>query len=353
MERISKMFRNEEGQILVFVAIAMVAIMGFSALAIDVGMVSIQKSNLQNAADAAALAGAQDIGTGKNPVDTAIKYANENGEGISTSVNPTNTDTTKIEVVCTKTVKHSFARVLGFTQTDVSARAVAKKTIVAGEAFNYAVFAGEGEASFNGNGHVFDGGVYGRDGVSLGNGAEVVGDVVSVKGKIIDEGNKSTISGSKIKVEEPLKMPDLSEIIKDKAGSEVYMGNTTFNGKVINGPVYVDGNLTVNGRIQGNGIICATGTITFKDGNISQNLKDSVCFYAKKGGMTFNGGSGVVIGILYAPNGKITVNGAPNSLTYGRIIAREVDMNGAKSSIYAGKNDLNAFSELTTVSLAE
>ena len=69
--------------------------------------------------------------------------------------------------------------------------------------------------------------------------------------------------------------------------------------------------------------------------------------------MTFNGGSGVVIGILYAPNGTITVNGGPNSTTYGRMIAKSVDVNGAKASVYAGANDMNAFSTITTVKLVQ
>ena len=69
--------------------------------------------------------------------------------------------------------------------------------------------------------------------------------------------------------------------------------------------------------------------------------------------MTFNGGSGVVVGILYAPNGTIRVNGGPNSTTYGRIIAKAVDVNGAKASVYAGANDLNAFNKLTTIKLVQ
>lgn len=38
-----------------------------------------------------------------------------------------NTSTCKIEVVCTKKVSYTFARILGFTDADVSARAVAQK----------------------------------------------------------------------------------------------------------------------------------------------------------------------------------------------------------------------------------
>lgn len=49
--------KNEEGQVLVFVAMLMFALLGFSALVIDVGYFYVEKNQLQNAVDAAALAG--------------------------------------------------------------------------------------------------------------------------------------------------------------------------------------------------------------------------------------------------------------------------------------------------------
>ena len=50
--------RQPRGQALVTMAVSMVAIMGFIGLAIDVGMLMLARNELQNAADAAALAGA-------------------------------------------------------------------------------------------------------------------------------------------------------------------------------------------------------------------------------------------------------------------------------------------------------
>jgi hypothetical protein len=49
--------RSESGQVMVFLAICFVAILGFSALAIDGGMVFADRRHAQNAADAASLAG--------------------------------------------------------------------------------------------------------------------------------------------------------------------------------------------------------------------------------------------------------------------------------------------------------
>ena len=53
------LWRQEFGQGLVLAALAMVVILGFAAMAIDVGLFLHERRELQNAADAAALAGVQ------------------------------------------------------------------------------------------------------------------------------------------------------------------------------------------------------------------------------------------------------------------------------------------------------
>src|SRR5208283_4260808 len=55
------------GMILPYVAISMVALLGFIALAIDLGTVMVAKTQTQNAADAAAFAGARTLTGGANP----------------------------------------------------------------------------------------------------------------------------------------------------------------------------------------------------------------------------------------------------------------------------------------------
>jgi hypothetical protein len=50
--------RNEHGQILIIIALALIALLGFTSLAIDGGMVYSDRRQAQNAADAASLAGA-------------------------------------------------------------------------------------------------------------------------------------------------------------------------------------------------------------------------------------------------------------------------------------------------------
>ena len=70
-----KLYRNETGQTIVLVALMMVMLIGFGALTIDVGAMTFQKSNLQNAADSAALAGVQNMTSVSDVKKAVIDYA--------------------------------------------------------------------------------------------------------------------------------------------------------------------------------------------------------------------------------------------------------------------------------------
>src|SRR4051795_11098076 len=58
MNRIQRLRRDQSGMSLVFVGFGMMAFVGASMLAIDVGMLMTARSQAQNSADAGALAGA-------------------------------------------------------------------------------------------------------------------------------------------------------------------------------------------------------------------------------------------------------------------------------------------------------
>ena len=66
-----KIFRNEDGQTLVLTALCMTAMLGFMALAIDVGLLFRARRNMQITADAVAVAAALDYYYGY--VDTMAK----------------------------------------------------------------------------------------------------------------------------------------------------------------------------------------------------------------------------------------------------------------------------------------
>src|SRR5947208_10449061 len=56
--------RNQAGQVLIGTAAAMVVLLGFAGLAIDMGTLRYQKRLQQTAADAAAIAGASNLAAG-------------------------------------------------------------------------------------------------------------------------------------------------------------------------------------------------------------------------------------------------------------------------------------------------
>jgi len=76
-------YKKNRGQILVLVAISLVVLLGFAALAIDIGYFYHTKNQLQGAADAAALAGAVKLDGTNDPIQPdarheAITYAELN-----------------------------------------------------------------------------------------------------------------------------------------------------------------------------------------------------------------------------------------------------------------------------------
>lgn len=128
LKSLHKLVKDRSGQALVIVAITMVVLLGFASLAIDIGRVSVEKGKLQNAADAAALAGAHELPKAIIAKTTAMAYAEKNGvpAGCTIATSPYNGFSNFLEVRCTETLEYTLARVIGFTSTEVTARAVAK-----------------------------------------------------------------------------------------------------------------------------------------------------------------------------------------------------------------------------------
>lgn len=142
-----KLFRNEEGQTLVFTALCASCLLGFMALAVDVGMVFRAQRHLQIAADAAASAAALDYfynsSTGASARIAAAKSvgtaaANNNDVYVSggatitmndgnegTITTPWHNSSGYFEAVLTQPAPTTFMSYFGFTSMTVKARAVA------------------------------------------------------------------------------------------------------------------------------------------------------------------------------------------------------------------------------------
>jgi len=121
--RHGRLSRCERGQTLVIVALLMLALMALSALVLDVGNIYIQRRMVQNAADAAALAGARALALGEDAsaVETeAIDYAMQRNAASSCVVSVVSTT---VMVTASKTFPTYFAPILGIPAATVNATA--------------------------------------------------------------------------------------------------------------------------------------------------------------------------------------------------------------------------------------
>jgi Flp pilus assembly protein TadG len=164
---------GESGQVLVLTAVVMAALMGFLALAIDAGMLLYQQRELQTAADAAAMAGALEVGTcGSTSNCSAMQGAaksavTENGfstptvvtqcgtssaSGVILTVNngpcalgasdPNNANTAYVEVELTNKQPTFFGILLGTSLVKLWARSEAKSTSTGGSGSSACLYVG-------------------------------------------------------------------------------------------------------------------------------------------------------------------------------------------------------------------
>jgi len=142
--------RDESAAAAVLAAVLIFALVGFGALSVDVGFLYAAQRELQASANAAALAGARDIGVGGNPQATATSYSSTAGNknanpnltlatvtptlycfhtgGACTTnqtSNPANTPANGIQVREQAAVALFFAKIFGISSVQISATAVA------------------------------------------------------------------------------------------------------------------------------------------------------------------------------------------------------------------------------------
>ncbi|HXL05154.1 MAG TPA: pilus assembly protein TadG-related protein [Bacillota bacterium] len=117
---------GEKGSVIIIVAAAMVLLLGIAALVVDVGLLYYNKVVLSNAADAAALAGVQELPKDHGKAgEIAEAYAVTNGVEpgqVSAEVLP---DGRSIQVATSRVVPLGFAKILGFSSAKVTASAKA------------------------------------------------------------------------------------------------------------------------------------------------------------------------------------------------------------------------------------
>lgn len=119
--------RPSRGQFAVIFALALPAMLGALALSVDVSMMYFNWENLQKAADAGVLAGANslpyDPSTAATTADAfAVQNGVQSGEIVSTVVS---SDQYSITMTVTRTVPYYFGKVIGLSAAPVTVKATA------------------------------------------------------------------------------------------------------------------------------------------------------------------------------------------------------------------------------------
>lgn len=144
-------FRQDRGQMIVLAALAIVVLLGFLGLVVDVGRLYVARQQLSNACDAAVLAGAAKLATSANEaVRSAFDYYCRNTGGTPpvspvsgttysisgtrdsvTVTTPYRSDPALIAVRAARTVPSVFMQLLGTQTTTVAASAVGRISLSA------------------------------------------------------------------------------------------------------------------------------------------------------------------------------------------------------------------------------
>jgi Flp pilus assembly protein TadG len=129
MQRLTALFRgrlaDERGAAAVIFALLLVPMLGFAAIAVDIGSLYAERARLQVAADAAALAVAQDCarGTCGDMQATAQALVTANAGGADAAPPVLTHDPTSVTVTGSTPKEHWFAPVIGHDSSMVSATA--------------------------------------------------------------------------------------------------------------------------------------------------------------------------------------------------------------------------------------
>jgi hypothetical protein len=126
----SKQRGGERGQGLIIFALGLSIFLAFTALTTDVGLILHERRELQKTADAAALAGAQELPESQvlaasNAQDWAERNGIDFSEGDDVQITLA-ADHTSVNVEVTREASFFFGRVIGLTTVDVHASATAK-----------------------------------------------------------------------------------------------------------------------------------------------------------------------------------------------------------------------------------
>lgn len=328
-----KYIKNQQGQSIVLFALLLPVIFGFIGMVIDLGYVFHNKQLIQDAVDAAALAGAQRIAASPEQViSDSVYIADKNGVNANElTVNfPYNGNNNAIEVVADRTINYFFLPVLGFSNTTISARSVAE--VVYNSSGSYTLFSKSLNDLQVNNTITVNGNIFANGNILLKSSGIIVNGVVEAAGYIdVQEGIENQGLFPNLPYQE---MPYIDIEEYRNIATQYYTGDIVIDSKVTLGDneiIFVDGSITIKAHVEGTGKIIATGTIAFIGSGINFGTQeDTISFFAGNH-ISFSGSSSIFSGIFYTYDGIVDMN-AGTSTFYGRIYADTIMLNSSGST---------------------
>jgi hypothetical protein len=372
------------GQTLVLATISLVALIGISALTVDIGMLYSTRRRMQTAADAAVVAAATALRDGQSVTNSATDVSSLNAftNGKNNVVvkvnNPPSSgayagNSSYVEVIITQPQPTYFLRALGYTLLGLSARAVSGG--ISGPACIYALNPSANNAVYvNGNGTLAGSCGMIVDSSSSAalyvNGNDTINMQIAVVGNYVANGSISFSPQPKTKV---ASLPDPLAYLQPPTVGACNHNNFTTSATTVNltpgvycGGIYINGNATVtlqagtyilnggglymngNGTLNGTGVtfyntqgFSSLGQIYF-NGNETLNLSaptsgplQGILFFQDRTvnnppAAYVNGNFGSTIkGALYFSKSQLYYNGnGAQNASYTIVVADTIYMNG-------------------------
>jgi Flp pilus assembly protein TadG len=309
--RLSRRRGDDRGAVLVIVALLLPLIMGTAALVIDVGFWYLTQAQLQAAADAAALAGAQQLPSSPSSAQAyAQSLAAKNVSGATvTPVTPYNGSSSEIKVTVSEPGPIWFGSVIGISAPTITASAIAENTAGTGS-FIYAASTACNAISIVNSGNLsVSTTVWSNGGVSA-----VSSGTVTVTGQV-DVGNSScSFPGSLT--------PPGPTSVGTNAGWPVALP-TTGQGNLPSSCSTASISIVGSGWLSSNppGMYCTTGTITIvNSGSVNVDGYEFVSESSSSNAINvINSGSGSFYGYCPGDPGawsSCPAGGAPQTLFY-------------------------------------
>ena len=339
--------QNRSGQSLVIVALFMPLLIVMAGAGLSLGIVYYKQTQLQNAADAAAMAGAQqELLTHPSLTQPTIAHntstlLGQDAPG-STGKFVNNAGTFTFAVTAHQTVPGTFLAIIGYKTFSVQAQAVASYATSSREtgssSFDYAIFQGShnNTLTFSGGGNDIKGSIHSNNNIQFSGGGNTVTQDVNASGTLSTEGGGNhfgSIENKEPYIATPLWTIPQSIYPSQSNALVVHRSYVLKGGQTLDKSLIVYGNITnagggwsVHGSVESiggtidiaGGGDTVTGNVIAKQGNIAfgggGNTIDGNVL-ASQGSITFSGGGNRYGGYIIANQGSVTFDGGGNTLS--------------------------------------